>query len=42
MGSVPRDDEEGGIRPYVAVVLVAVVIVVSLAIYVAGYRDELK
>jgi hypothetical protein len=34
-------DDEGGIGPYLAVVLAAVVIGVGLALYVAGYRDEI-
>jgi ABC-type phosphate transport system permease subunit len=34
-------DDPGGIQPYLSVVLVAVVIGVALAIYLAGYRDEI-
>jgi hypothetical protein len=34
-------DDPGGIRPYIGVVLVALVIGVALAFYVAGYRDEI-
>jgi hypothetical protein len=40
MSQQPEADE-GGIKPYLAVVLVAVVIVAALAIYVAGSRDEI-
>jgi len=36
-----QDDEDGGIGPYLAVLLVAVVLVVGLAIYVAGFREEI-
>jgi hypothetical protein len=31
----------GGIGPYLAVAAVALVIVVALALYVAGYRNEI-
>jgi hypothetical protein len=38
----PADlDESGGIRPYVAVILVALVVGVGLALYLASYRDEI-
>ena len=37
----PRDDDEGGIGPYVMVVVVAVVLMVALGLYVVGYRDEI-
>jgi hypothetical protein len=41
--SDPRDDraEAGGIGPYLAVVVVALVIAFAVAVYVAGYRDEI-
>jgi len=32
---------DGGIGPYVAVIVVALVLGVGLAIYVAGYRTEI-
>jgi hypothetical protein len=35
----PADD--GGLRPYLGVLLVALVIAVGLAVYVLGYRDEI-
>jgi hypothetical protein len=39
---VPDDAEEaGGTGPYLAIVLVALAIGVGLAVYVAGYRDEI-
>jgi hypothetical protein len=39
----PADsDERGGIGPYVAVIIVAVVVGVGLALYIAGYRDEIQ
>ncbi len=34
-------DDSGGIWPYLSVLLVAVVIGVALAIYVAGFRNEI-
>lgn len=34
-------DEVGGIGPYLAILIVAVVIGVGLGIYVLGYRDEI-
>jgi hypothetical protein len=34
-------DDQGGIWPYLAVLLVAGVIGVGLAVYVAGYRNEI-
>jgi hypothetical protein len=38
----PDDREEsGGIGPYLAVLMVALVIGVALAVYVVGYRDEI-
>ena len=38
----PFDSEEsGGIGPYAAVLVVALVIGVGLAVYVLGYRDEI-
>jgi hypothetical protein len=38
----PADlDERGGTGPYVAVILVALVVGVGLALYIAGYRDEI-
>jgi hypothetical protein len=37
----PHDDDEGGIKPYLTIVLVAVVLAVALGLYVAGYRDEI-
>ena len=38
----PDDPEEGGgIGPYLAVLLVAIVVGLGLAVYVAGYRDEI-
>ena len=38
----PHDaDEAGGAGPYVAIVLVAIVIGVGLAVYMLGYRDEI-
>lgn len=37
----PDRDHEGGIGPYVAVVVVALIIGVGLLLYVAGYRDEI-
>jgi hypothetical protein len=37
----PSPDERGGIGPYLAVLLVALVVVVALAVYVAGYREEI-
>ena len=38
----PREDsDEGGIGPYLGVLLVALVIAVGLAVYVLGYRDEI-
>jgi hypothetical protein len=40
MSDQPGEDD-GRITPYLAVVLVAIVLVVALAIYVAGSRDEI-
>ena len=38
----PHDPrEEGGIGPYVGVLLVALVIALGLAVYVLTYRDEI-
>ena len=37
----PDRHDEGGIGPYVAVVAVALAIGLGLALYVAGYRDEI-
>ena len=37
----PGSDEGGGIGPYLVVLLVAVVLVLALGVYVAGYRDEI-
>jgi FlaG/FlaF family flagellin (archaellin) len=34
-------EEDGGVGPYVAVLLVACVVILVLAVYVAGYRDEI-
>jgi hypothetical protein len=34
-------DEAGGTGPYLAIVLVALAIGVGLAVYVAGYREEI-
>jgi hypothetical protein len=34
-------DESGGLGPYVAILLVALAVGVGLAVYVAGYRDEI-
>ena len=34
-------DEAGGIRPYLAVLLVALTIGVGLGVYVLGYRHEI-
>jgi hypothetical protein len=34
-------DDQGGIRPYLAVLLVAAVIGIGLAVYIAGYRNEI-
>jgi hypothetical protein len=43
--STPIDPDEpeetGGIGPYLAVLVVALVIGVGLALYVVGYRDEI-
>ena len=36
-----EDDEDGGIGPYLVVLLVAIILVAGLAIYVAGYREEI-
>jgi hypothetical protein len=36
-----ESNEPGGIGPYLAVVLTALVIGVGLGIYVLGYRDEI-
>jgi hypothetical protein len=39
---VPNDAEEpGGTGPYLAILLVALAIGAGLALYVAGYRDEI-
>jgi hypothetical protein len=39
---VPDDSEEpSGAGPYVAILLVALAIGAGLALYVAGYRDEI-
>ena len=35
------DPDDGGIGPYVVVVLVAVVLALALGVYVVGYRDEI-
>ena len=40
-GTATRDDDTGGIGPYLTIMLVALVIGLGLAIYVAGYRDEI-
>lgn len=41
-GVDPHDpDEAGGIRPYLAVLLVALAIGVGLGVYVFGYRQEI-
>lgn len=34
-------EQEGGIGPYLAVLLVAGVVGLGLLVYVAGYRDEI-
>jgi hypothetical protein len=36
-----HQEDEGGIGPYLAIVVVAVVIGLGLAVYVVGYRDEI-
>jgi hypothetical protein len=39
---VPDDgDDRGGIGPYVAILLTALVLGGGLALYIAGYRDEI-
>lgn len=34
-------DDPGGVWPYLSVLLVAAVLGIGLAVYVAGYRDEI-
>lgn len=40
--TVPDTDEDGGIGPYVFVVLVALVLILMLGVYVVSYLDELR
>ena len=40
--TIPDVDEDGGIGPYVFVVLVAVVLMLMLGVYVFSYFDELR
>lgn len=39
--TAPMNDNQGGVWPYLAVLLVAAVIGLGLAVYVAGYRNEI-
>lgn len=39
--TAPMSSDQGGIWPYLAVLLVAAIIGLGLAVYVAGYRTEI-
>ena len=39
--TAPVTNDSGGVWPYLAVLLVAAVIGIGLAVYVAGYRTEI-
>jgi hypothetical protein len=39
--TAPIPNDSGGVRPYLAVLLVAAVIGIGLAVYIAGYRNEI-
>jgi hypothetical protein len=39
--ATPPTNDQDGVWPYLAVLLVAAVIGLSLALYVVGYRDEI-